>query len=219
MYHNPFVRATAHAEEYKRSSPHSRANQSADIGEVSRLNNGIQSTQNGYYSDCHGTNHGFEQPDNLDAESSITFISKLKIITHAKGGERSITQILFRDARDIKCKDWKVIHPISSTNQWRRVAAAISILCEEAVDETGSRLPEQSASNICEMLLKSMTRDQALRAVSSLYKLYGNAKPNTYLSNGRRKLRAWLDRNVSIMSGQKYSYRSRNGILVRLSFC
>jgi len=144
------------------------------------------------------TDYSFE-PDDLDDDVETNFSpakerSQIETTYNFINGRRSsIKEMKFFDARDVKNRNWKVVLPFEK-NKCHRAAAAASILCNETADKDGNPLPSDIATQYCELLLKDMSKKQALGGMSVLYTTYRKqGKSDGYIPFARRELRRWYD--------------------------
>jgi len=154
-----------------------------------------------------GTDYEFE-PHDSDNESDVNFSpttegrSKLEIMYSITDGRRSaIKEIKFYDARDTKSKNWKAILPFEKGKKGHRVAAAMSILCEDVTDTEGNLLRSDVASKICGLLLEDLDLEKALTSLSGIYPTYRKEdRTNGYLCSARAKLRGWYAEKATQMA-------------------
>ena len=103
-----------------------------------------------------------------------------------------VKEISFRDARDKNYLHPKYIYPVLIQHQVHRVAAAMSMLCHETVDQLGNLIRPEFASQLCELLLPDMDMYRAL-SFSNAYGMTEEA--GKYLQKGCEELRNWYQRN------------------------
>jgi hypothetical protein len=112
-----------------------------------------------------------------------------------------IVEISFRDARDKNYLHPKYIYPLLLQHQVHRVAAAMSMLCHETVDQLGKLIRPEFASQLCELLLGDMDMYRALSFSNTLYSTYGMTEDaGKYLQKGCEELRNWYQRNGKMTS-------------------
>jgi hypothetical protein len=145
----------------------------------------------------------FVQDNHVDT-SDLTSIESSKLKVTYAGGRRASTidSMQFYDGRDTKERKWKTLFPLN-LNRGRRIAAAMSILCKETVDDDGNALDSKFAAHICEILLGDMEEQRVLNSMTNLYQAYGaQSREDGYLRKGRQEIRSWYHRNQNEVTTQ-----------------
>ena len=109
------------------------------------------------------------------APNGITNTSQLEIKCYYSAPpalpKAIVKEISFRDARDKNYVHPKYIYPLWIEHQVHRVAAAMSMLCHETVDQYGNLIRPEFASQLCELLLRDMDMYRVL-SFSNAYVWY-----------------------------------------------
>ena len=131
--------------------------------------------------------NGITNPSQLEIKC---YLSNPPVLPNAR-----VKEISFRDARDKNYLHPKYIYPLLIEHQVHRVAAAMSMLCHETVDQLGNLIRPEFASQLCELLLSDMDMYRALSFSNTLYMTYGMTEDaSKYLQKGCEELRNWYQR-------------------------
>lgn len=141
--------------------------------------------------------HTLLPSDNLDNDATTSKshysqnYSKISVV-YEISPPGSLAEIRFHDARLLT---YSTVFPFGKRKIRGRVCAAVSIICEEALDTNDEQFVEDVSEDMCKLLLFQIPVDKALSTVSDAYRSHPD-----YTRKAQDSLIDWFSHHFSLSS-------------------